>query len=170
MDRWQKHQSNRLTQDASQLMSLRSAKIIVRVANRQKDLALSSPAVRALVRLVLDQENVSCKELSIYFVSEQKICALHKKFFNDDTPTDCITFPIDRATFGEIFVCPMTAIRYAAKNQGDPYDEIALYIIHGILHLLGFNDLQPGDRRIMRKKEKTCMAYSNELIKYLRPR
>lgn len=98
------------------------------------------------------------------------MCDLHQQFFNDPSPTDCISFPIDDKILGDIFVCPKTAIDYAARIKKDPYPETALYIIHGILHLLGFDDLEAPKRRIMRKKEKQCMAHSKALVKLFRPR
>ena len=135
----------------------------VYVSNRQKDLKISSSSVRKLVREVLDHQSVDCREISIYFVTEKRICALHQQFFNDPSSTDCITFPIDSETLGEIFVCPKTALAYCKKHGGDPHSETALYIIHGILHLLGYDDLKPAKKRVMRKKEKECMAHLETL-------
>jgi probable rRNA maturation factor len=143
-------------------------KPLVRLANRQKDLKMSMPQVRALVQAVLKSQNIHCDELSVYFVTERRICNLHIQFFNDPTPTDCISFPIDQQLLGEIFVCPKTALRYCASRRQDPYEEVALYIIHGILHLLGYDDLEPSKKRIMRKKEKTCMANCKTIIDSLR--
>jgi probable rRNA maturation factor len=95
-----------------------------------------------------------CEEISVYFVTELEIAALHEQFFQDPTPTDCITFPP-----GEIVVCPGVAIAYAKKRKGDPLEETVLYVVHGILHLLGFDDMEPSARKTMRKMEKKCMAY-----------
>lgn len=135
----------------------------VYVANRQKDLKLSIKRAKVLVKAILLAEKVYCQELSIYFVTQKRIAELHGEFFDDPTPTDCITFPIDTVTLGEIFVCPKAAIEYCRKRGGDPLTETALYIVHGILHLLGYDDLEPIKRRAMRKKEKTCMALLKEL-------
>ena len=144
-------------------------KPIVRLANRQKDMKLSLPVVRALVQAVLKSQNHTCHEVSIYFVTERRICALHNEFFNDPTPTDCISFPIDHELLGDVFVCTKTALRYSEDHNQDAYEEVALYIIHGILHLLGYDDLEPSKKRIMRKKEKSCMAYCKTIIESLRP-
>lgn len=157
MDRREKHKSHRPPQNP------------VRIANQQKDLALVSSAARKIAHVVLDLEKSNCRELTIYFVSERRICGLHQMYFADPSPTDCISFPIDSEILGDVFVCPKTAIEYAKKHNSDIYEEVALYIIHGILHLLGFDDLTPSDRRIMRKKEKKCMAACKEMIELLRP-
>lgn len=131
--------------------------------NRQRALKIPKNFTTSLVRVVLELEKVCCKTVFVYFVTEKRICDLHQQFFNDPSPTDCISFPIDKELLGEVFVCPRTALNYVKKNGGDPYQEVALYIIHGILHLLGYDDLAPAQRRVMRKKEKRCMERSNEL-------
>jgi probable rRNA maturation factor len=127
-------------------------------------------SVRKLVRSVLELEDVECEEVSIYFVTQRRICDLHKQFFNDPTPTDCISFPIDSEILGEVFICPKTAICYSTPLKQDPYDEVALYIIHGILHLIGYEDIDPNARRAMRKKEKKCMAHCKAIVNLLRPK
>ena len=128
------------------------------IHNSQKDLPLSRKAVRALVKVVLDHLKSSHSEVSIYFVTSRKISRLHEEFFDDPKTTDCISFPLDEEHLGEIFVCPKTAIDYATAKGKDPFDETALYIVHGLLHCLGYDDLEPSSRRTMRKKEKSCMA------------
>ena len=140
------------------------------VFNQQRDLKLSSRAVKALVQAVLSSEGVECGEVSVYFVSEKTICQLHHDFFQDPSPTDCISFPLETNPLsGEVFVCPKTAVKYASEKRLDPYEETALYVVHGLLHLLGYDDLTPAQRRIMRKKEKSCMDELNRLNISLSP-
>ncbi len=141
----------------------------IHIHNSQKDLPLSSKAVRALVKAVLEHLKSPHSEIAIYFVTTRKICQLHEKFFEDPTTTDCISFPLDEEHLGEIFVCPKTAIDYATAKKTDPFDETALYIIHGLLHCLGYDDLKPHLRRTMQKKEKSCMALIKKLNICLQP-
>ena len=131
----------------------------IQIHNSQKDLSLSKIGVRLLVTEILEYLGAKHTEVSVYFVTQKKICALHQQFFDDHSPTDCISFPIDEEHLGEIFVCPKAAIDYDPKN---PYQEVALYIIHGLLHCLGYDDLEPKAKRAMRKKEKSCMALINK--------
>ena len=96
------------------------------------------------------------QEVAIYFVGVRKITRLHAKYFNDPTPTDCITFPLlDNQLLGEIFICPKAALDYNPKK---PYEETTLYIIHGLLHLLGYDDIESKKRIRMRREEKRLMA------------
>lgn len=135
----------------------------VHIYNQQKNLPLSKDSARRLTRSILAYLKVSYEEVSIYFVTEKKISELHEQFFQDPSPTDCISFPIDSHHLGEIFVCPAVAIAYAKKRNLDPCEETALYIVHGLLHLIGYDDLEEKARRIMRKKEKSCMRHLSKL-------
>lgn len=140
------------------------------VFNKQRDLKISGKAAKKLIAAVLACQKRICGDVAVYFVSEQKICQVHEQFFQDPSPTDCISFPLEADPLaGEIFVCPQTAVLYAEKRGLDPYEEVALYIIHGLLHLLGHEDATPEGRRTMRKKEKSCMREINRLNISLRP-
>jgi len=108
-------------------------------------------------------EGTSAGEVELFFVSEERICALHHEHFNDPTPTDCMTFPMDPVgpdckMLGSVFVCPKIAICYAKEHGQDPYRECMLYVVHGLLHLLGYKDKIESDKLEMRKAEETCMA------------
>ena len=107
------------------------------------------------MQFLLQKKSVECQEISIYFVSEKKITQLHADHFKDPTPTDCITFPLDNDFLGEIFVCPKAAILY---NPKQPYQETTLYVIHGLLHLLGYDDISSKERARMRREEKKLMT------------
>lgn len=132
----------------------------ISVYNKQKDLKLSSKSVKAVVEAVLAFYNVSCDEIAIHFVSTSAICKLHDEFFEDPSPTDCITFPYDEDSFlGEVFVCPKVAMDYVAKKGTSAYEETILYVVHGILHLLGYDDIEETDRKKMKEEEKRAMAH-----------
>ncbi|MCB1084751.1 MAG: rRNA maturation RNase YbeY, partial [Chlamydiia bacterium] len=60
---------------------------------------------------------------------------------------------------GELFVCPGVALDHAQTHQCDPYEEVSLYIIHALLHLLGFRDQTDEERSVMRGEEKSAIDY-----------
>jgi len=137
----------------------------VQIYNKQNHLPIDSSWIKGIVQTVLEREGVACDEVIIHFVSKKKIADLHLQFFNDPSPTDCISFPMDQphgsipiSLLGEIFVCPQIAHEYVKKNGGELRDEVALYIIHGLLHLLGYDDLTAKCRKIMRSKEKELLG------------
>ncbi len=117
---------------------------------------ISKVSVQKILKELCSYLCITCDELSIYFVTSPEISKLHKEFFNDPSPTDCISFPLDSSYLGDIFICPKAALDYDPKN---PYQEILLYLIHGLLHLLGYDDIEPLPRRKMRKMEKKCMDH-----------
>jgi len=133
--------------------------------SKQKDLKISARSTKKLVEQLLRHLSCPCDEISIQFVTTKKICQLHEDFFNDPTTTDCITFPIDDPdhsgykVLGEVFICPRTAIEYSSKKTKDPYKEATLYLVHGLLHLLGYDDIDPKARAQMRRKENVCMKF-----------
>ena len=139
-------------------------------ANRQRALFISQGGVERLVQAFLQWKKVSCDEVSIHFVEKPEICLLHDDFFDDPTPTDCISFPIDRpgdsqekySVLGEVFVCPEVGIEYARNDKKDPYIEVSLYVIHGLLHLLGFDDQKEEERMVMQDEENSAMEYLKE--------
>lgn len=132
--------------------------------NNQKALPIPKRLISHIVKEILIFLKVDCKEISIYFTTVKTISGLHQQFFNDPTPTDCISFPIDQEHLGEVFVCPSVAIEYAKKHAIDPLQETILYMIHGILHLIGYDDLDPASKRLMRRMEKKCMDHIQCLL------
>jgi probable rRNA maturation factor len=134
----------------------------VHIFDQQQDLAIPHNTVIAIVNEVLRNEGKKCDEVVIHFVDTQTICELHSQYFNDPSTTDCISFPIDDTdgigycVLGEVFVCPKTAIDYATAHQSTPYKETTLYIVHGLLHLLGYDDLGEAEQK-MRTAEKLHM-------------
>lgn len=150
--------------------------MIVNVINEQTALKISVDQVQQLVQQVIRQEGQVCDEVSIYFVDSCVISQLHEQFFDDPSLTDCISFPMDTQEqdshyrlLGEVFICPATAIDYAAKHEGDAYQETTLYIIHGLLHLMGHKDLEEQDISLMREAEARHMQSLEMLNLQLHP-
>lgn len=137
------------------------------VFNTGSKLPISIESVKALVAEVISYEGQSCQEISIHFVSIPEICDLHDQYFNDPSPTDCISFPLDEdedeqeeyRMLGDVFVCPEVAIEYGASHQIDPYEETSLYVVHGILHLFGYDDIEESDEVKMRAAETRHMLH-----------
>ncbi|MBI3900650.1 MAG: rRNA maturation RNase YbeY [Chlamydiia bacterium] len=136
--------------------------MVIFLFNQQRDLRISLPSVRQVITDVLENAGVTTNELSISFVSTRKSAEMHAKFFDDPTPTDCMTFPVDEIAssetdyhvLGEIVICPKTALNYAPQA---PYKELTLYLVHGLLHLLGYDDIETSNRKKMRAAESKHM-------------
>jgi probable rRNA maturation factor len=131
----------------------------IHVFDDQKDLPIKSEQVSELAREVILFEGQTCDEASIHLIDTRVMCEMHGLYFNDPTTTDCISFPLNGNAkdpykiLGDVFVCPQTAQDYVAIHLGEVYEEITLYIIHGLLHLMGYDDIEDGDEKEMREAE-----------------
>lgn len=137
-------------------------------ANQQDFLPISQHSVEEVVKCVLKEEKKEFDEVSVFFVSTEGMCSLHAQYFNDPSPTDCISFPMDSESeegyriLGDVFVCPETANSFLEQagspfSKEDIYKETTLYLVHGLLHLLGYDDIEEQDRLKMRIAEKRLM-------------
>lgn len=103
-------------------------------------------------------------ELSLVFLTDAALAKLHADFLDDPSTTDVITFEGSpgAGTAGEVCVSVDTALNYAAARGRDPSEELTLYIVHGWLHLAGYDDLEPVKKRRMRAAEKRAMRLLRE--------
>ena len=103
-------------------------------------------------------------ELSLVFLTDPALSKIHGNFMGDPTATDVITFEGDPAAglAGEICVSADTARSYARAQRKDFSAELTLYLVHGWLHLAGYDDRQPAQKRRMRAAEKRAMTLLRE--------
>lgn len=133
--------------------------------NTQKDLKISKSVIQRALISALYFKKIECDEVVVHLVTDLKMRRLHKEFFNDDTSTDCISFPFDADSktgykiLGEIFICPKTALDYVKKKGGNAEKEVILYLIHGFLHLIGYDDLNGKEKKKMRAEEKKLLQH-----------
>ena len=99
-------------------------------------------------------------ELSLAFLTDAALAALHGRFLDDPSATDVITFAGDPSAgqAGEICVSVDAARRFACQHRRDFSEELTLYLVHGWLHLGGHDDRAPAARRRMRAAEARAMA------------
>ena len=137
----------------------------VAIANRHPRLRLDRRAIARVIH-TLDAHAKDFRggcptgELSLVFLSDGALAKLHADFLADPSTTDVITFEGDRTlrTAGEICVSADTAAAFAKKHRRDFSAELTLYVVHGWLHLAGYDDLAPAKKRVMRRAEARAMA------------
>lgn len=108
--------------------------------------------IERAVRLTLSTQQKNRCKLSIAMVDDACMSELHQRYLNISTTTDVLTFDLgdeDDLVEGEIVVCVDTAIREAASRKIPPETEALLYIVHGVLHLLGHDDHDEESARRM---------------------
>ena len=137
------------------------------INNRYDLLECPIEATRKLVR-TLEASGIfpiANGELSIAFVTDAAIANVHQTFMDDPTVTDVITFPAcpEMKSAGEIIVSVDRALEQS-KKLNEPFSrELSLYLIHGWLHLAGYDDLSDKDRMAMRAAEKKAMGIVSQV-------
>jgi len=141
-----------------------------------------------LAEKVLAHEGIRGEaELSILFVDEVAMADLNKRFMGADGPTDVLAFPLDDELvepgrypdsstsgpvdprvrgeagdppllLGDVVVCPSVAARNAPGHAGSYDDEVALLVVHGILHVLGHDHAEPEEEAAMQAKERELLG------------
>ncbi len=139
----------------------------VAVANRHPRLRVPRGSVERLVaildaqaaRLAPRGSSMPAGELSVVFLDDPALATLHADFLGDPSTTEVITFEGAPAlgVAGEICVSADTALTYARRHEREFASELALYVVHGWLHLAGHDDLEPLRKRAMRRAEARAM-------------
>ncbi|HMP03201.1 MAG TPA: rRNA maturation RNase YbeY [Gemmatales bacterium] len=135
----------------------------VSVTDQQERLRLDYRWLKELARAVLAEEGVAAAQVNVVLLSDAAIQDVHRRFLNQDTPTDVITFPLSspgaKKLQAEILISTDTAAAAATDHGGHaPEQEVALYLVHGLLHLCGYDDHEPDDRAAMRQREAAHLA------------
>lgn len=138
-------------------------------SNRQRRLAVRQSDIRGLFTAALIELKAAEVDLSIAIVNDTEIAQLHARWLDIPGPTDVLSFDLSGTpgpkspqsaglrVVGEVIASGETAVREAARYHWRPEHELAYYLLHGLLHLCGFDDLQPGPRRAMRRRERQLM-------------
>lgn len=132
--------------------------IRVKIANQQEAVPIDFARLKETARVVLEEEKIKDAQISLAFVDNQTIHRLNKQFLNHDEPTDVLSFPLSapnaRTLEGEIVIGAEVAKEQAEERGHDVGAELALYVIHGLLHLCGYDDHEPDDIGRMRESER----------------
>ena len=142
---------------------------MVRIKNQQKQIRISQKRIREVVKEILKDLGYQKWEVSILLVDDQQIKKLNKEYLGRSRPTDVISFSqiegecshINTHLLGDVVISVETAKRQAKENNIILQDEITFLLIHGILHLLGY------DHEGSVKKEREMKAKERELLAVL---
>lgn len=113
------------------------------------------------IQAVIDEHEYNLGYLNYIFCSDDHLLKINQKYLNHDFYTDIITFNMadDPETIeAEIFISVDRVQTNAADLGDDPHREMARVIIHGVLHLLGYDDKTAGDQKVMQEKEEACLS------------
>lgn len=134
-------------------IEVRNIQRAVRISVRELQLFAEIACALAWKRKRPRSDIVSAKTISVLIVSDQRMATLHKKFCGLTGPTDVLTFQ-----HGEIVICAETARRQARVfRTGRTGRELRLYILHGLLHLCGYDDTTAATRVTLQRVQAQLM-------------
>jgi probable rRNA maturation factor len=147
------------------------------VTDRQQILPLDVERIRRVAERTLQDEQVVSAQISLAFVDDREIHRINREFLQHDYPTDVVSFLLEcresaegnssnsrsprgrgKSIAGEVIVSTETAVAAARDLVWSPADETLLYVIHGLLHLAGYDDLTEDERQIMRTREREVLS------------
>jgi probable rRNA maturation factor len=127
------------------------------VLSDRQDLATDHQALIDLARQTLDAEGAGPVELSVSLVSEGEMTELHRQYLHEAGPTDVLSFTMDEeGLLGDVVICPAVA----SAQREDLDAELRLLLVHGILHLLGYDHQQEVERRAMWERQERYSGVS----------
>jgi probable rRNA maturation factor len=130
----------------------------ISIASPQETVPIDRGRMREVVRSVLAGESVGEADVSLAFVDNTTIHRLNRQFLQHDEPTDVLSFPLSepnsRKLSGELVIGAEVALAQANERGHDVQAELALYVIHGLLHLCGHDDYDVGAAERMRERER----------------
>lgn len=127
----------------------------VSIVNLQHKIPIPKKKITRAVALASHRLKLKLKEVSLVFVGQKRMRTINKTHLKHDYVTDVITF--DYKSSGEIIICPSVAALNARQYANSVESELLLYVIHGLLHLAGFDDHKPSDIARMRRKEEELL-------------
>jgi probable rRNA maturation factor len=132
----------------------------VSVANQQLRHAVDELQLVEAARAVLRQSRFDSATISLAVVDDATIHELNRRYLDHDWPTDVLSFVLDEADGhleGEVIISADTAASSADEVGCPAAAEQLLYVIHGMLHLIGYRDKTPSDRQRMRSAEQAML-------------
>ncbi|GAA3615772.1 rRNA maturation RNase YbeY [Microlunatus ginsengisoli] len=142
--------------------------------NNESGVAVDEPALVRLATFALEQLRIHpLAELSILLVDEPTMTAYHVKYMGEDGPTDVLSFPMDElrppdddedppeGLLGDIVLCPTVTAAQAAEHGRTAAEETEYLLVHGLLHLLGYDHAEPAEKAEMfGLKDKLLAAWA----------
>ncbi len=139
------------------------------LSNEQSLLSIDEQRLRDMVSRVLLDEGITAAKISVALVDDAAIHALNRQYLNHDYPTDVLSFRLDDdpdpaeidgdrpavTLEGEIVISVETALLAASEMSTSGESELALYLVHGLLHLCGYDDHTPEDVEQIRQRERS---------------
>jgi probable rRNA maturation factor len=136
---------------------------LLEVLNEQDELVVDLEKVRGVCEHILADGAIHSGKVNVVLVDSDTIQQYNRDFLQHDYPTDTISFPTEVRRDegyleGEVLACAGIAKERAEEFGWTAEEELMLYIVHGMLHLTGFDDVTPEQQAVMQEKERSYLA------------
>ncbi len=141
----------------------------IQIHNFSEHLAGQTSDWDALIRKVAEDLKMEIESLNIIFVDDETLQKMHLEYLNDPGKTDVITFDLSDGDKieAEIYISTERAEEQAKEFGATFSEEILRLIIHGLLHLKGYDDLEPEKRKIMKQEEEKLVSKYRAVVEIL---
>ncbi|MCX5684712.1 MAG: rRNA maturation RNase YbeY [Planctomycetota bacterium] len=139
----------------------------IEITDLQDHVRLDRKQILQIIRRVIKEEGRSAKSLSIVLTDNRHMRDLNREYLGHDSLTDVISFPLEDLDWptgqansginGEIIASAELACQQAQSTNTDPRAELMLYLVHGLLHLMGYDDRKPDQARRMHAREDALL-------------
>ncbi len=138
------------------------------IKNSQKQIPINLKQVRKWGQIIMAELGYEDFDLNIWFCGARTIAQYNEQFRNKKEATDVLSFPFypdlkageriqaiepENKQLGDLIIAPIIIKRDAASHQVDPQERLKLIIVHGILHLIGYDHITDADYKIMHRQE-----------------
>ena len=146
--------------DPSSPTGVESAVVDVVVSDEQDDVVVDADRWARLAAAALIAEG-AVGELTLTFVDRVEMTSLNTEHMGKESPTDVLSFPLEPfgsddpgpSLIGDLVICPAVAAEAAPAHAGTLDDELALLVVHGVLHIVGHDHVDPDETEVMRRRE-----------------
>lgn len=163
----------------------------IEISNQQDSLPIEESMILNVAQTVFEIEQVVAAKLSIVFVDNPTMRELNVRHLDHDYDTDVLSFLLDcyedesaavdsklrgtgKSLEGEVIISADMACQCAGEFDWSSENELVLYLVHGLLHLVGYDDLSESERELMRSRERSILKtwnlsphYANDSIESL---
>lgn len=127
----------------------------IEVVNEQSRLRVDRKRTEGLIRRVLKGEKAGRRDVTLLITDDKGIRKLNRDYLRHDRATDVIAFNAgEKKYLGDVVVSAETAVRESTHYGTTPKNEFERYVVHGLLHLLGYRDKKPADYKKMNRKQE----------------
>ena len=130
---------------------------MILIADLQDAIPLPLAKLKRLARRVIAGEKLGAGDLSIAFVDRATMRRVNRQFLKHDFDTDVLAFPLDGALIGELVVSTDYAVKEAKARRLPVIEEVSRYVVHGLLHLAGYDDHKPAAKSRMWKRQESYL-------------